>query len=366
MDQPRDFEAIDRLSAVGGRPGSAGAHPHLLWFDEVRPLLAATGLDPEPDNYEILYLHVSGADPGLSRAVADHLAAGTLDPHAILDLRRIHLGAIAQSEMLELVERTSSSATKLSAALERGQADLGRYEASIAAEDALLAADTLPADAAAVVDRIRRANASMLKANRQLLVAVEAALRENAQLLDRLGGAEQAARTDPLTGLMNRRGLTDTLAGAVAEAAEAGEPLAVALVDIDHFAQVNDQWGPAIGDEVLRCIGQHLASRAQAAAPGAFTGRYGGEEFLMGLPGVPLAEACAIVDRARAQLVRQVVRRASDGASLGRITYSAGVAVLHPGDAAETLLDRADQALYAAKRAGRDRVLPELPPARSH
>ena len=88
-------------------------------------------------------------------------------------------------------------------------------------------------------------------------------------------------------------------------------------------------------------------------------GRHGGEEFLVMLPGLGLAEAAAALDSARAILARQVLRKADDGQVLGRVSFSAGVALLRPGDSVEGLVDRADAALYGAKRAGRDRVQPE-------
>ncbi|MGL6043651.1 MAG: GGDEF domain-containing protein, partial [Sandaracinobacteroides sp.] len=167
---------------------------------------------------------------------------------------------------------------------------------------------------------------------------------------------------DPLTGLQNRRGLIDALKRAVATALAEGTPLTVGLVDIDHFKKVNDQWGHAIGDEVLRCVAGHLQTHSKrAAGERGISGRFGGEEFLVAFPGLGLAEAAAALDNARAILARQVLRKADDGQSLGRVSFSAGVALLRADDTVGTLVDRADSALYAAKRAGRDRVLPEAP-----
>jgi diguanylate cyclase len=154
--------------------------------------------------------------------------------------------------------------------------------------------------------------------------------------------------------------MAQLLARAIEVARAGAVPLSVGLVDIDHFKRVNDQWGHAIGDEVLRCVAGHLAAHARkAAGEGGVAGRQGGEEFLVVYPGLALAEALAAMDGARAQLARQVLRRADDGASLGRVSFSAGVAMLRDGDDADALVDRADAALYAAKRGGRDRVLPE-------
>jgi diguanylate cyclase len=146
----------------------------------------------------------------------------------------------------------------------------------------------------------------------------------------------------------------------MADAQKSGSPLCLALVDLDHFKRINDEWGHSIGDEVLRYVGTFLV-QCLKKVEGAFAARFGGEEFVLVLPGLAIAQATRALDSIRAALARQVVRRACDGARLGRIAFSAGVAQMRPDQCLEALLDRADAAVYAAKRAGRDRVLPELP-----
>ncbi len=359
------MEEAGRLQAA--RKADAGdhagvGHPDLVRFDAVRGLLVETGLVPEPENYELLYLHVRGADTALSREVERALLAGTLDDDAMRALRRAHLGDIAGAELLALVEAAQESAVGLAARLSRGQADLRAYDAAIASGDEALSVCRSAQELAALVQRLRRANATMMAANRRLEADIQSASLETGRLLDRLESAERTARTDPLTGLVNRRGAADALRKALSRALAEGWPLSVALVDIDHFKQVNDRWGHAIGDEVLRCVGGHLHAHARRTqGEEAFAARHGGEEFLVVLPAVGLADAVAAIDASRGILARQVLRRADDGASLGRISFSAGVALARADDTIESLIDRADSALYAAKRNGRDRVLPERP-----
>ena len=359
MEQTGQLEAVREaddsdLAGLG--------HPRLAQFDAVRVLLTETALPPEPEIYELLYLHVSASDAALSRAVERALAARELNADAVKALRRVHLGDVAAAEVLALVEAAQESANQLAERLDRGHADLKAYDAAIAAEDTALSVSQNAHELADLVQRLRRANAAMMAANRRLESDIQAASLETGRLLDRLEAAERSARTDPLTGLPNRRGLVEALKRARARALGEGEPLAVALVDIDHFKRVNDQWGHAIGDEVLRCVGAHLQAHARrVAGPQALAGRHGGEEFLVLLPGLGLQQAAAALDSCRAILARQVLRRADDGESLGRITFSAGISQLRAEDSSETLIDRADSALYAAKHAGRDRVLPERP-----
>lgn len=358
------MEQVSGLEALGAVDGPHNmrslGHPCLVHFDSIRDLFVATGLPPEPPTYELFWTHVTDAEPALSRALAALLEASGLTSEAVAELRRVHLGDIAASEVHELVEAAQQGAVALAERLEHGHADLKAYDAAIAAQDEALSASRSAQEIAELIQRLRRANATMMAANRRMEADIASAKLETSRLLDRLETAERAARTDPLTGLSNRRGLMDALRRGVTRALEDGQPLTVGLADIDHFKRINDQWGHSIGDEVLRCVGAHLQAHARrTAGERGFVGRYGGEEFLLALPGIGLSDAAAALDNARAVLARQVLRKADDGQCMGRVSFSAGVALLRAEDVVETLIDRADAALYAAKRAGRDRVLPE-------
>jgi diguanylate cyclase (GGDEF)-like protein len=160
--------------------------------------------------------------------------------------------------------------------------------------------------------------------------------------------AELRAASDALTGLPNRRAADETIQRMAAHAARRDSPLAVVLLDLDHFKQVNDVHGHEQGDKVLAAVGQILSSTLRASD---FAARYGGEEFLVLLPDT---------DRATARDVAEKLRVAITDVELshvGSLTASFGVAAL-PDDGAECeqLLRTADRALYAAKAAGRNRV----------
>jgi diguanylate cyclase (GGDEF)-like protein/PAS domain S-box-containing protein len=190
-------------------------------------------------------------------------------------------------------------------------------------------------------------------------VVAEAALRETRDELTRRVAEvealhaqlrEQALR-DPLTGLFNRRYLDETLPRELARAGRDDAPLALVVIDIDHFKRINDTWGHHVGDLALAALGKLLGTRSRTSDVAC---RFGGEEFVMVLPGARLDDAvrCAEVWR---HALQEVVVPA--GESAVRITISAGVAAWKPGESAEQLFARADQALYAAKRDGRDRVV---------
>lgn len=168
---------------------------------------------------------------------------------------------------------------------------------------------------------------------------------------------ESMATTDQLTGLPNRRALDAQLAEELRRARRDGSPLALLMVDIDHFKQVNDTHGHAAGDAALRVVADRIT--AELRRPGDFAGRFGGEEFVVILPATPVEGA-----RMRAERIRSLMEASpigTDGADM-RLTVSVGIALSSPADSASELLTRADAALYAAKRGGRNRVVCETDP----
>jgi diguanylate cyclase (GGDEF)-like protein len=167
--------------------------------------------------------------------------------------------------------------------------------------------------------------------------------------LRNLAIAELRAATDALTGLPNTRAARDTVKRMVAHATRSQSPLAVALLDLDHFKAINDTYGHGHGDEVLALVAEVMRATLRESD---FAGRYGGEEFLILLPDTGASAASALIEKVRAAIA-SISMVQIDRA----ITASIGVAVL-PDDGidADTLVRNADRALYAAKSNGRNRV----------
>jgi diguanylate cyclase (GGDEF)-like protein len=160
----------------------------------------------------------------------------------------------------------------------------------------------------------------------------------------------QMAITDALTRIMNRRGITVGLLDAMAQAERYGTALAIALCDIDRFKAINDEYGHDAGDKVLITVASVLADSLRMPDK---VGRYGGEEFLIVLPHTSLMPAKKIIDRIRASVGNA---RTGVGDKKLKVTISMGVTQFKKGEDLEKLLARADQALYASKQAGRNRV----------
>ena len=178
--------------------------------------------------------------------------------------------------------------------------------------------------------------------------ATEAEMSKLHRELDRVSAQ---ARHDPLTGALNRQGLDEAVAREVSKVKRQDTPLCMGLLDIDNFKKLNDTLGHATGDIALT----HLASVArEVMRPQDTLARYGGEEFVILLPDTPLDKGIEAMTRLQRELTKRFFLA---GTEKVLITFSAGVAQLAPGESGPEAIKRADQAMYLAKRSGKNRVL---------
>ncbi|MBL8435139.1 MAG: diguanylate cyclase [Zoogloea sp.] len=174
---------------------------------------------------------------------------------------------------------------------------------------------------------------------------------EIARLQAELEQTSELIRHDPLTGMLNRKGLDEALSREAAFAQRRGTPLCLGLLDVDNFKQINDTHGHQTGDEAL----QHLATVIREnVRPQDSVGRYGGEEFVVLLPDTALDSAAAALVRLQRALTKRFFLARQQKLL---ITFSAGVAQLRPDEQPEHAVDRADKAMYIAKRSGKNRVI---------
>lgn len=205
----------------------------------------------------------------------------------------------------------------------------------------------------ATVDTLSTATQRVQDENRALEARLAESSAEVSRLRDHLEQVRKDASTDGLTNIANRKAFDEKLKQACAEARQSGRPLALAVLDIDHFKIFNDTWGHQTGDQVLRYVASVIGRNAQAPR---FCARYGGEEFAVIFTAETAAEVYAGLQAMRAEVNSRILKRRSTGEDLGQITLSAGMAMLQPGETPHSLVERADAALYASKRNGRNRV----------
>jgi diguanylate cyclase (GGDEF)-like protein len=161
---------------------------------------------------------------------------------------------------------------------------------------------------------------------------------------------EHMATHDPLTGCLTRRALFDRMLRAREDARRSGKPLSCLAVDIDQFKSVNDRFGHVLGDRVVEEVGKTLAASLRGTD---IVGRYGGDEFFVGMPGCDAEHALQLAEKVR----RSIKQHCSTSFPELRVTVSIGVAAMSGGEeSVAALIEQADQALYAAKSSGRNRV----------
>ena len=209
---------------------------------------------------------------------------------------------------------------------------------------------------------------ALYEENTRSLHAVENELRDQKQILERTVDQRtkelqkinkklsMLSQVDPLTGAANRRCFDKTLSSEWDRAKRTGQPLALAMVDVDHFKAFNDTYGHLEGDECLKLISDILSEHTKRS--GEMVARYGGEEFALILPSISMHEAVALVDSIRLKIAS--LKKPNQQATRKFLTVCAGVAAMVPTDGAspQTLIGRADQQLYLAKGKGRNRVEP--------
>ena len=311
-----------------------------------------------PRNYEILYAYCGREKPPLTlRVDAIAQAGGAFTPGTMNDLHReffavgLDTGVVRESSgELQMIATELEKRVSADGVIVRnvGQA-LGSFASAVregtGTDELHQAAITLGSASAQASER--------LAAMEQLF---SASVKRITDLRKRLAKAEEDATRDTLTGLANRRLFDSSLQRAALRAGAEKVPMSLLMLDIDHFKKFNDTYGHPVGDHVLRLFGMVLRESIKGRDTAA---RYGGEEFAIILPGAELKGAVSVAEQIRQILEQRPIINRATGRRLGVVTCSIGVAQYRPGEPVGEVLDRADQALYRAKREGRNRVCPE-------
>jgi diguanylate cyclase len=250
--------------------------------------------------------------------------------------RRVALSALV--ELLKSVEDLTIDVDSRSSEMQAVQTHVGGIQASGELEK--------------VRQVLLQQMASVLESNQKLeddLVYARCRMEEQAEELDR---ARREAHTDALSGVANRKSFDEKLLLLLGALKRGGEPFVLILCDMDHFKWINDTHGHQAGDNVLRQFGQLLR---KCVRDGDVVARYGGDEFALLLPKIELPTGLKIADRLRTEVTRTNFGLGS-AAEEAAVTLSVGVAMARKGDTPESIIERADEGLYASKRGGRNQV----------
>ncbi|HER34333.1 MAG: GGDEF domain-containing protein [Halothiobacillaceae bacterium] len=317
--------------------------------------LSELGLPPTPVYITLFYERALKRDASLNKDIDDAINSNTgLTPEVAQDLFDTHVlnGALkqmtrAQDIMLRVMRNMMLQMLNTGNEFSNFASTLGDFVRQIDRSDSVEAMRSLTEE---VMEDTRQIEKTALESSDQMNSAGD----QITKLRKELESARRDARTDPLTGLPNRRGLADMLQRQVTAAHTTGEKAAFMLADIDHFKQINDNYGHLVGDKILRFIARTLREHVKGQDQVL---RYGGEEFAIILPATPPEGALAVANKLRGMISQSKLRLAESGRELGELTISIGVTNVIPSDFPDGVIQRADDALLAAKRKGRDRVI---------
>lgn len=294
--------------------------------------LVELGLPPTPENYAEQFRLILGLPPEKPRQTVVQAPVSDKPSRELVEM--VH----------SVVQLATDTATGLSDDVGKFSIDIDRYLDSagqVRGEENL---STLLRQVVGTVNALKQTvdnSQRELEDTRQMLADMKAELEQNRTLI----------QTDPLTGVSNRRGLDLALAREVARSRRQGKKVAIGMIDIDRFKSINDGYGHSAGDQAL----VHLASIAKSGVrPYDIVARYGGEEFLVILPDTDVRGAWFVVDRLRVMIENTPFRFQNETIHM---TFSAGVAELQSSETTASLVQRADQSLYEAKRSGRNKVI---------
>lgn len=310
---------------------------------------------PTALNFELWTHYVADPDGALAREltrlislgepmtelVSEELAAHYL-PKARLNEQIRDAGDILSKE-LEAVSKAIQNAQKTNAAF--GQQLAGASKSLDGSTDV----EAIKTVVTHLADATRRVH----KENQSLESRLAESTSEVERLREHLEQVRRDATTDGLTNLANRKAFDDELDRACSDADDQGSSICLAVLDIDHFKGFNDTWGHQTGDQVIRYVASVIG---RVAAPPRFAARYGGEEFAMIFPREASSAVAAVLEEIRVEVSSRMLKRRSTNEDLGAITVSSGFADRRPGETGHSLMERADAALYASKRGGRNRV----------
>ena len=311
---------------------------------------------PTPLNYELWIHYVNSPESDLAieidglvktrqpitEAVSEDLAARYLTRNRLSE------------EIRDAGDQLSRELASVTEAIEKAQQSNAAYGRTLAGASKELTAEPEPPALKRMVDNLTAATKRVQRENSNLELRLNASTDEVERLRENLEQVRRDAMTDGLTNLANRKSFDEGLLSACAKSEAHNQPMTLAVIDIDHFKRFNDTWGHQTGDQVLRYVAS-VIGRVGMKAP-RLAARYGGEEFALIFPNETIDQVIPLLEEIREEIASRLLKRRSTDEDLGAVTISIGLAQRETGEGATLLVERADTALYASKRGGRNRL----------
>ena len=312
-----------------------------------------------PRNYELWYTYCAGFNHALNKSVNEILR--TRGKITLEEIHAVYSQYLAPSRLGDRIEevggRIADEINEVVGAVERTISTNAKYCESLSGASTELSKTTDTTRVTTIVQSLITATRATEATNRHLEAQLAESRKQIAEMQESLDAIRFESLTDELTTLANRKHFDQSIERAVAQARDAGEPFALLITDIDKFKNFNDTYGHQTGDQVLRLVGLAVKQNVKGQDVAC---RYGGEEFGIILPRTNLDHALTVAEHIRVAVMSKELVKRSTGENLGYVTISIGVAAFNPKDTVQSVIERADAALYLAKRTGRNRVCTEV------
>ena len=315
---------------------------------------------PTVRNFELWTCYVAESTGPLAVEIDRMIAAGEPITESIGEALAAQFmpDARLNGGILEAGDVLSKELQSVTRAIESAQKSSEAYGQELATASERLVGDD--SQVKSVVEDLTAATRKAQAESQTLESQLADTTAELGRLRESLDQVRRDAMTDGLTNLTNRKAFDEGLYAMCEKAEATGEPLTLAIIDIDHFKGFNDAWGHQIGDQVLRYVSSVIG---RLGATPRLAARYGGEEFAIVFPSENGRAAMAALEEIRLEISSRSLKRRSTNEDLGAVSVSSGYAERLAGESISSLVERADAALYASKHAGRNRTTAAQPMA---
>ncbi|MBN8530659.1 MAG: diguanylate cyclase [Alphaproteobacteria bacterium] len=324
-------------------------------FKLVIPLMTQHRVPVTPPNYSVWYDYVTGRNKDLIMEI-DRVIQQKL-PFDTAKNDELFTEFVAARAERQTLQDTSTRATRLLDEMAMLMTDVGdenkQYGAEVAAHAEKLTEAQDPGKMKDLMRELLEGAKRLREKSEQMDQRLASSRDEVEQLRRDMDKITKEAERDFLTGVSNRKSFDKALTRQLAASQESGVPFCLLMADVDHFKQYNDNWGHLLGDEVLKVVAKSMVDSVKGKD---VVSRFGGEEFAVILPNTPLQGGLVVAEQIRDTIAGSDLRRRDTGAMCGNVTISIGVAAFRKGDTPESIIKRADKALYRSKADGRNRV----------
>jgi diguanylate cyclase len=326
------------------------------WAKKALDGLKANDLAPTPDNFAVFYAYHAGSNPNLAMAMDTLIKEfGKLSQLQCTEIFLAHLSLEAENKVLSATTSSIEDEIKrVMTALGQTASGAQAYNQTLTNFSGTLQATVSLEDVRAAVSRVASETRVMAEQNQRLHSQLAQSTQQLTEMRYSLDQVRKDSMLDPLTEVGNRKYFDKEIARATTESMETGTPLALLMVDIDHFKKFNDTYGHLIGDQVLRLVAHTLIENLKGRD---IIARYGGEEFVILLPNTTVQDSEKVANQLRNSLATKQIKRKRTNESLGIVTISLGATSYVPNEDFDSFIARADAALYDAKQTGRNKVM---------